>query len=185
MTGRAAILAAGLLNVAVLVATSEAASISPQFVEEDTVELGSILLDAEHPMLIVEGVVEIGPGAHSRSLELRFLGVDALYPPDLSPEAVVVSLYELPEGADEVPEGATPIQETEPYIPGGPYSRAFDLGLGYQDGAEDRGPTAFRLALVLEGEAALQGALSLMGQVVGSGPEGLRIELTDVELQQP
>jgi hypothetical protein len=165
MTRKGWITAAGALNLAVLVATSP-----PRYEASDTAEPVEIELSPEQPEIYIRGEVSGGSAVDYVTLSLSFEGTN-----EASASGRVV-LLEVPEEAEPIPEVPSVVIEARS---GQPQPVTFTLAHNRQ--RDQFGP--FELALQLEGEAVLLGALTVSAHTTSDEEEdGFTVQLSDIEV---
>lgn len=169
MSQKAIIAAIASCNLAMLIATSEA-----EFGAHDEAGPFEIALAPDSPRLLVSGAIEAGDVVGYASLSLRFEGTNQ------AAASGQLELYVLPDDAVEIPEGAQPdASKVITAKAGEPLPLDFSLG----DTLDRTQFDGFRVLLALEGEADLQGSLTV--QVSTSSSEDspqLWLELKEVEV---
>jgi hypothetical protein len=171
MTRKGWIVAAGALDLAVLVATS-----APHFEASDSAEPVEIELSAEQPTLFIRGEVSGGSAVEYLTLSLSFDGFNA------ASSSGRVTLVEVPLEDEEIPDN--PIELGSAVIEaraGQPQPVIFTLDQGISRSVF--GP--FQMALQLEGEAELLGELTVSAHASASEDDpGLTVSLGQVEVRQ-
>lgn len=169
MVREATIAALLVTNMAMLIATS------PLHEEEDRTGSFPVVLAPGSPVVHVTGRATADPSFEELKLSIGFEGVNQ------APSGGQISLYALPLDAKAVPEGAEPI-DTEDIAAAGEGERLV-FSISQELDRDSLGP--FHLALVLDGEARLDGAVVVRASGATYQPAWVKLSEVQVDAGQP